>query len=393
MKTTNARPIAAAALFALLFAGCDAADVSTDGLSLAGTTAGDAAAPGWGGPDTPPLAEVALMSQNLYLGGDLNVVALEPNPQLIPLRVAQLYGTIEASMPADRMDAVAEEIARVRPALVGLQEVSTYYVQIPGDNLPGGANTPATQVTYDFLDLLLDALADRGLTYEVASRSDNSDVELPATTDGQNFFDVRYRDADVILALDDDDVSTGATDDGYYKALLTIPVGGQPLTFIRAWQWVDATVDGRSFRFFNTHLETAAAPPIQIAQGDELKAMIDATAGAVVLAGDLNSDADGGSTPTYATIAESLTDVFAAPPQTARPTCCQAADLRNATSDLTERIDFLMYRGFDRVGRTDTVLDESGDRVNTTAGLLWPSDHAGVAALLIYNLRRSRGEV
>jgi endonuclease/exonuclease/phosphatase family metal-dependent hydrolase len=385
MTHMRIRPLGPALLLALAVAGCDAAAPGQFASTSAATAEGRR---GWGGPDTPPLAEVALMSQNLYLGGDLNVVAAEPNPQMIPVRVAQLYGTIVASVPAERMAAIADEIARVRPALVGLQEVSTYYVQIPGDNLPGMPNTPATQVTYDFLDLLLDALADRGLAYDVASRSDNSDVELPATTDGQNFFDVRYRDADVILALDDADVATGANDDGHYTVLLTIPVGGQPVTFVRAWQWVDATVDGRSFRFFNTHLETAAAPPVQIAQGAELKAMIDATPGAVVLAGDLNSDADGGSTPVYATMTQSLTDVFARPPQSARPTCCQAADLRNPVSTHDERIDFLLYRGFDRVGRTETVLDDN--RVSTTAGLLWASDHGGVAALLIYNLRRAR---
>jgi endonuclease/exonuclease/phosphatase family metal-dependent hydrolase len=372
-------------VLALAVAGCDAAAPGQQAASSAPTADGR---PGWGGPDTPPLAEVVLMSQNLYLGGDLNVVAAEPNPQMIPVRVAQLYGTIVASVPAERMAAIADEIARVRPALVGLQEVSTYYVQIPGDNLPGMPSTPATQVTYDFLDLLLDALADRGLVYEVASRNDNSDVEFPATTDGQSFFDVRYQDADVVLALDDPDVVTGASADASFQALLTIPVGGQPVTFVRGWQWVDATVDGQGFRFFNTHLETAAAPPIQIAQGDELKALIDGTSGPVVLAGDLNSDADGGSTPVYATITQSLTDVFARPPQSASPTCCQAADLRNATSEHTERIDFLLYRGFDSVRRTETVLDDS--RTSTTAGLLWASDHAGVAALLIHNLRRAR---
>ena len=387
MYADRLRTLAAAALLTLLVTGCDS--TAPAGAALVATPLSDAR-PGWGGPDTPPLAEVSLMSQNLYLGGDLNVVAAEPNPQMIPVRVAQLYGTIVASMPGDRMAAIAEEIARVRPALVGLQEVSTFFVQVPGDNLPGGANTPATEVTYDFLELLLDALADEGLTYVVASRNDNADVELPATSDGQSFFDVRYRDADVVLALSDPDVTTGASADGSYQVLLTVPIGGQPVTFVRGFQWVDATVDGYSFRFFNTHLETAAAPPIQVAQGNELKAMIDATAGAVVLAGDLNSDADGGSTPTYATITESLTDIFANAPQAPAPTCCQAADLRNATSQHDERIDFLLFRGFDRVRRTDTVLDEPGDRIPTSAGVIWPSDHAGVVGQLIYNLRRVR---
>jgi len=379
---------AAAMLLVMLLAGCDTIAPGT--VDLAATAQAGAGAGAWGGPDTPPHAEVVMMSQNLYLGGDLNVVAAEPNPQMIPVRVAQLYGTIVASDPAARMDAVAEEIARVRPALVGLQEVSTFYVQAPGDNLPGGAGTPATDVTFDFLELLLDALADDGLVYNVASRSDNADVELPATTNGQTFFDVRYRDADVILALDGPDVATGASFDDEFKVLLTIPIGGAPVTFVRGYQWVEATVDGLDFTFFNTHLETGAAPPIQIAQGDELRALIDATAGPVVLAGDLNSDAGGGSTPTYATLTQTLTDAIGRPPHFAAPTCCQAADLRNPASQLTERIDFLLFRGFDRIRRTETLLDSPGDRVPTTGGMIWPSDHAGVAVELVYNLRRRR---
>ena len=101
---------------------------------------------------------VRVMSQNLYLGADLFLVANEQDPNMIPVRVAQLYGSVQASDPAARMAAVAAEIARVNPDLVGLQEVTTYYVQSPGDNLPGAANTTATTVTFDFLQLLLDAL-------------------------------------------------------------------------------------------------------------------------------------------------------------------------------------------------------------------------------------------
>jgi endonuclease/exonuclease/phosphatase family metal-dependent hydrolase len=331
------------------------------------------------GCDSDPVAgaTVRVMTQNLYLGGDLFTVVAEQNPQMVPVRVAQLYGTIQASNPAERMTAIAKEIARIRPALVGLQEVSTYYVQSPGDNHTGSP-TQATAKTYDFLDLLLNALAAEGVTYTVASRSDNSDVELPATTDGQTFFDVRYRDADVILARSD--VSTSGAVETTFQALVTQTVAGRSLTFERAYQSVRATVDGSTFTFVNTHLEVGGqAALIQEAQTSELAPYLRGLQGDVIFVGDINSDAGGTGTQSYATLtnpANKLVD--AAGSGAGTPTCCQAADIRNATSALSTRIDVVFSRGF-TVLDVDTVLDEAADK---TASGLWPSDHAGVWAEL-----------
>ena len=335
------------------------------GLALLAGTAGCDS----GGDGTT--ASVRVMTQNLYLGADLFRVALEPNPQLIPVRVAELYGSIQASDPAARMGAIAAEIARVQPDLVGLQEVSTYAIQMPGDNLPGQAGTPATTVTVDFLDLLMDALAAEGADYRVVSVSNNADVELPATTNGTSFFDVRYRDADVILARAG--VTTGTPTEQTYRALLTQPVGGVPQTFTRGYQTVSATVDGLAFTFINTHLEVGgAAEVIQVQQASELIPVLSATSGPVILVGDINSDANAAGT-SYQTLTVPLDDAFAAG---TAATCCQAPDLRNAASTLATRIDVVLTRGFEGSAGGEVVLDAPSDRV----GGLWPSDHAGVWA-------------
>jgi len=318
-------------------------------------------------------ASVRVMSQNLYLGGDLFVVANEPDPRLIPVRVAQLYSTMEASNPAARMAAIAAEIVRVNPALVGLQEVTTYYVQSPADNLPGGAGTSATVVTYDFLQLLLDALADQGASYTVAARADNADVEFPATPDGTTFFDVRYRDADVILARSDVQTSNPRTQ--AFQALLTIPVGGVDQTFTRSYQSVDATVNGLDLTFFNTHLEVGGpAEPIQVLQAGELLTPLGAATRPVILVGDINSDAITRQS-SYQTLTVPLTDAFGT---ATTPTCCQAADLRNATSTHATRIDVVLSKGFTSTTEAEVVLDTPAERV----GGIWPSDHAGVWAEL-----------
>jgi endonuclease/exonuclease/phosphatase family metal-dependent hydrolase len=321
--------------------------------------------------------EVRVMSQNLYLGADLFLVAGETNPTLVPVRVAQLYQTVQQSAVELRMEAVAAEIAAVRPALVGLQEVSTYAVQSPADNLPGGAATPATDVTIDFLEILLEALENEGESYVVASVSENSDVELPATNDGgQTFFDLRYQDADVILRRADVDVSDAT--ETTFQVLLTQPVGGVDQTFVRGYQSVEATVDGLAFTFVNTHLEVGgAAGPVQEAQAVELAAAVAATDGRVVLVGDLNSDAGGTGTDSYATITASLVDAFGEGDGT--PTCCQDADLRNEASDHTTRIDLILHRGFDEVAAAETFFTDPEERVGVG---IWPSDHAGVWAEL-----------
>lgn len=390
-------PLTLSAVLFLAFSACDSADPSLAAASASPQAAGEISALSsrWAGPDTPALAEVAVMTQNLYLGGNLFQLldpscALTPqNPVPFLVCVDRLYGQIVASDFETRAEAIADEIARVRPALVGLQEVSTYYVQSPGDNLPGGANTPATEVTIDFLDILLDALAERGLTYAAVSVSQNSDVELPALG-ATGIYDVRYQDADVVLALNDPDVSVGATAEYRFGTLFSINVGGTEQTFIRGYQTVEATVDGLSFTFVNTHLEVGQQAAVQEAQAAELAAALARISGPLVLVGDLNSPADGSGTRTYAMIKGLLSDVYDRPNLRAMPTCCQASNLLNPVSRLDQRIDFVLYRGFDRVQKAETVLDEVSDRILSGGRLLWPSDHAGVAALLIYNLRRAR---
>jgi len=61
-------------------------------------------------------------------------------------------------------------------------------------------------------------------------------------------------------------------------------------------------------------------------------------------------------------------------------TCCQAADLLNVSSTLNERVDLVLFRG----SLTPLVSVTVGDRrIFKTPSDLWPSDHAGVVAVLV----------
>ncbi len=76
-----------------------------------------------------------------------------------------------------RAEAIADEIARDKPDVVGLQEVSTYYIQTPGDYLAGNP-VQADELVIDFYTVLKAALKARGMHYK-AFKINNADVELP----------------------------------------------------------------------------------------------------------------------------------------------------------------------------------------------------------------------
>ena len=93
----------------------------------------------------------------------------------------------------------------------------------------------------------------------------------------------------------------------------------------------------------------------------------------VVIAGDVNAVA---AAFTSAGFGDAWT---IAHPKDAGFTCCQPGDLRNVVSALTQRIDFVLMKGGFGVDGIDRIGVRTADR---TASGLWPSDHAGLAAVL-----------
>ena len=165
-------------------------------------------------------------------------------------------------------------------------------------------------------------------------------------------------------------------------ATLGFPVLGQTIPFPRGWIAVDAKLRGKNYRVVTTHLETFN-PFIQAAQADELiapRGPLD-TDVPVVLAGDLNSDADNpdpSQGPAYQIL---LRAGFADAWQMLRPGDpgftwpLHGEDPSTAASSPYQRIDLILTRGSGIAAR-DIAL------VGNTLGdsQLWPSDHAGVLA-------------
>ena len=128
---------------------------------------------------------------------------------------------------------LAGELAAARPDLVGLQEVALWRsgpLDLARLGVPG-----ATQVDYDFLQLLVDQLAARGADYEVAQVGVRADVEAPGFR-GSPFEDtmvgarnIRLTMRDVILVRVDSRLRVVGTGDAVYVHNLAMTVNGTTL--------------------------------------------------------------------------------------------------------------------------------------------------------------------
>ena len=143
------------------------------------------------------------------------------------------YQNVLATQPAERMKAVAREIARSGPEIVGLQEAAI---------LRTGAAVPATAVAVDMLATLLQELANLGHPYVAAAILPGLDAEAPSTLG----FDVRFTSQDAIITRADpwrpaaqavepaDPRLPGAADDH--------AAGREPVTERAGWPSVDIGV-------------------------------------------------------------------------------------------------------------------------------------------------------
>lgn len=325
-----------------------------------------------------PLRPDTVLTYNVYVGANIADTLRADTMSELADSVERAWTQFQANDFIARAATIADQIEAENPSLVGLQEVVSVYVQPVGDRLTGG-ETPANDLVIDFQAVLLAELQGRGLDYRVAIRVEDSDVEVPSAS-GQ---DIRVIDHDVILVRGD--IEVGETEAERYIARLPLPMPDRKSVneLIRGFVAVVVTLQGTPTLFVSTHLEVSGAEPVQLAQATELLAWLAPRSEPVILVGDFNSEGDPGeSTVTYDLLEEAgYTDAWKlrANPSEAGFTCCQDGNLRNETSHLDRRIDFVWFLGSLPSVAPDvhTVGDLLVDR--TPSGV-WPSDHAGVVA-------------
>ena len=345
-----------------------------------------------------------VVSYNVYWGAYVEELMLA-EPSEVPIVAAGIWGKVQQTNFNERAVAIVEQVAYADAHVVGLQEVALYRFEQVSDYQGGPLPAPdAEDVLLDFLDILVAALEARGLHYTPAAMSENMDIELPMCTDPDPevcfpLADIRLTDYDVILVRDDVEWDSESAANGNFLAEMEIDLGGQTIYKPSGWASVDISFKGNQYRIMNTHLEPADVLPgggvhpelsfLQAMQLEELLGVADASPIPVIMVGDFNSDDDGSTTATYQSVLDAgFVDTWLiGRPRGTGYTSNQAPDLMSATSELFHRIDFIFYRDEVTAGKgkfrgsvaAEVIGEEQGDR---TASGLWPSDHAGVAAIL-----------
>jgi len=368
--------------------------------------------------------KVKVLTQNLYVGSNLFQILDDTQP--VPLIASQIFSDVQMTDFYSRVEVIADLIAKQRPHLVGLQEVSLLRTECPSNilaPLPDPAPN-ATDVFADYRQILLDALDERDLDYEVIASIENVDVELPAVNFpgllpgcAEPYFDVRLTDFDITLKRGDVEATTVL--EKRFAVNFPVPTPAGTVTFYRGFTVVDAEINGRSFRFANTHLEVdgnAFANFFQFAQAHELTQTLNALALSpwgdkpLIVVGDFNSSPDKFNADCF--LPDPVTGVFVEDGCLSaygfmvvngyadtwdlrdddewKPgfTCCQPPLLGNKKSELSRRIDHVWFRGPLSTGGGLGQLDEVKVKVtgakkkDKTVNGLWSSDHAGVLAVL-----------
>ncbi len=332
------------------------------------------------GPESEPMSEVLnggrpdliILTRNMYVGADVDAVIaalVSPDPADDQAALADAIATLRQTDFPARAAAIADEIARTRPHVVGLQEVSTIDIQLP----PLGV-----ALHLEFLPQLLSELAARGLHYDVAARVSNIQAEP--------FPGVSLLDEDAML-VDPSRVVVHRTVARPFSA--NIGQVAQGVLLARGWVAADVTIEGRPYTIVSTHLESGEGAQLEQLRAAQSVELVQALAGAppAVIMGDLH---DVPGSPMYQVLAGAgFTDVWTAlRGSSPGHTCCLAPDLSNHVAGYHERIDYIFARasGTEVKGRIELVGEVPADRFGGSAHPLWPSDHAGLVARLITQL-------
>ena len=319
-------------------------------------------------------SEITVMTQNLYIGADVDAVigalaSPDPNDD-VPALLFAIETLGETDFPA-RAEAIADEIARRRPHVVGLQEVSVIDIDLTALGLP-------VVVHLDFLAILQAKLAARGLNYDLAAQVQNiTATPLPG---------ISLVDHDAML-VDTDRVTVGSASGQNFAVNVGVVAPGIELK--RGWVFARVTIDGQPYTFVSLHAEAdLAGAHLDGLRALQLGEVVGTLTGdtRVVMMGDFNDVP--GSLMHQVVTGAGFTDVWAAMrPGVIGFTCCHLANLSDHVAAFSQRIDYVVSRGITGpggkvFGKIDRFGEVPADRLAGPLHPIWPSDHVGVTATL-----------
>lgn len=183
---------------------------------------------------------VIVMTQNLYVGADVDAVLtalLTPDPLDDVSALLTAIETVQKTDFPTRAAAIADAIAQERPHVVGVQEVSDIFIDLTALGLD-------IVFSQRFMPILEAALAERGLSYVLADSILNfTAAPVPGVT---------LTDYDAIL-VDTERATIDFTYRQHFSDNLDPVAPGVELK--RGLVEVAATIEGRRYYFVNTHLE------------------------------------------------------------------------------------------------------------------------------------------
>jgi endonuclease/exonuclease/phosphatase family metal-dependent hydrolase len=359
--------------------------------------------------------KLTVMTRNLYLGADLNPALQANNVDQAINAGGEIVRQVHATrFPSIRAAAIAAEIKKRKPDLVGLQEVAWWRTG-PVD-LAAALGTPVASQTDplggDFLTNLLNAVNSgkkkgkkKPVRYKLAVVKNEFDFELPVNDDGSGNglagadHNERLTMRDAILVRKGVGVKFSNPSTGTFSMLLRVSLAGgvRNVDVTRGWTAIDVKARGRSLHFVNTHLEafdsqgnnqtnqgtTLGKGDIRAAQATQLVAPGGAAKSSrpVILLGDVNSDddtvANNGDRNAYnALLAGGFTER-----STANPLSCCLNDPfliggPNAVNDFDHQVDHVLANK----GKVKFVKGFVDGRAPVNG--LFPSDHAALTSVL-----------
>jgi len=370
---------------------------------------------------------IKVMTQNQYIGAAIEKFLAASDPASFNAALVAALQTVAATKTAERVQALANEIIKEQPALVGLQEVVQLQC-VDSVHTPGvGCSDPSIAAAFsDHLQLTLDDLHG---TYVEAAKVINFDVpgipfsinDVPAA--------LSIVDRDVILARNGVNATpvnfqsfgacpTPSADGCNYSVALSVTTPLGTIDIKRGFVAVDTTTDGKNYRVVTTHPEIQHPDPtnpasqiFQAAQVTELLQILLNTTPldrSLVVVGDMNSDPretdipgplplpppfnSGIVTPYHQFVDAGFTDIWKFRPGN-QPgyTCCQVEDLSNHQSALDQRIDMIFSLDVPANVKNLRVVGGNVSDKTSPPGLgLWPSDHASPSAELEFQLLTAR---
>jgi endonuclease/exonuclease/phosphatase family metal-dependent hydrolase len=361
-----------------------------------------------------PKDALKVLTLNLYLGGSLGpaIEAIETGGDFFG-ELKNLYDTVQKTDFPLRAKTIAQTVKKQNPDILTLNELSNWVIVKKSDG--------SSLENYDYLKILTKELNKAGMKFKVASLVDNAALP-PISGVGLPYVDpavgcsplaevslkallaapcqIAFKDRDAVLYNTKSKKlkPLKAKAKGTFKTQDEYDLLGQKISFSRGWASRAFTWQGKPFTMMTSHLEVESQDgkgtpgatgiknwpsKVQVAQGKELvkiaKKAATKTDGRVVLAGDLNSDANNQYSPTYKNLTKWFGDSYLqAGGKTGKEvgaTCCHAGTLDSPdpldSGDpvVPTRIDLVLTR------KATGVRGEVIENTFQDSQPIWQSDH------------------